>query len=118
MSERGLHKRPHLIPCIVAALMLLGSLARWPYGYYQFLRFVVCGVSVYVAFIAYSWRKLWATSLLFGLVAFLFNPLIPIHISRKIWHPIDVICALLFLIIAIVLKSVPVEAETNVSKKK
>lgn len=95
--------RPHLILCIVAALMLLGSLAPWPYGYYQLLRFVVCGVSVYVAFVAYNWQKLWAIWL-FGFVAVLFNPLLPIHLSRELWQPIDVICAVVFVFVGLILK--------------
>lgn len=104
MNESILEKRPQSIPAIVAALMLLGALASWPYGYYQLLRFVVCGVSVYVAFMAYQWQKLWATWL-FGFIALLFNPLIPIHLSREIWQPIDIICAIIFLIAIFVLKN-------------
>lgn len=98
------NKKPHLVPSLIAALMLLGALGRWPYGYYQLLRFVVCGVSVYVAFMAYNWQKLWATAL-FGCIALLFNPLIPIHLSREIWQPIDLICALLFVVVAFILKN-------------
>ena len=41
---------------------------------------------------------------LFGFIAVLFNPLIPIHLSREIWQPIDVVCATLFVVIAVVLK--------------
>jgi len=48
MSGSVLQKRPHLIPAIIAALILLGALAPWPYGYYQLLRFVVCSVAVYM----------------------------------------------------------------------
>jgi hypothetical protein len=103
MGESVLQKRPHLIPTIIAALMLLGALAPWPYGYYQLLRFVVCGVSVYVSFLAYNWHKLWATYL-FGFIAVLFNPLIPIHLSRELWQPIDAVCAILFIAIAFILK--------------
>ena len=55
------------------------------------LRFVVCGVSVYVAFKAYNWQRIWGTWL-FGFIAVLFNPLILIHLSREIWKRIDVIC--------------------------
>lgn len=98
-----LEKHPLLIPALIAALMLLGALAPWPYGYYQLLRFVVCGVSIYVAVIAYDWQKIWATWL-FGFVAVLFNPLVSIHLSREIWQPIDAGCALLFFVIAFVLK--------------
>jgi len=102
MSETVLQRRPHLIPAIIAALMLLGALGQWPYGYYQLLRFVVCGSATYVAFVAYESKKLWVT-LVFGFIAVLFNPLIPVHLSREIWQPIDVVCALLFISVGVVL---------------
>jgi len=104
VGKNILEKRPHLIPVIIAAIMLLLALAPWPYGYYQLLRLVVCGVSVYVAFTAYNWQKqkMWATWL-FGFIAVLFNPLLPIHLSREIWQPIDVACGILFIAIAIIL---------------
>ena len=102
MDSQLLNKRPHLIPAIIAALMLLLALAPWPYGYYQLLRLVVCGVSVYTAFVTYQWGKLWATWV-FGFIAILFNPLIPIHLSRKIWQPIYVVSGILFMVIVIIL---------------
>ena len=96
-------KRPHLIPSLIAVAMLLISLADLPYGYYQLLRFVICGVAVYVAYTAYNWQKIWVVWL-FGFVALLFNPLIPIYLSREIWQPIDVICTILFIVIVFILK--------------
>lgn len=102
MGKSILEKRPHLVPAVIAAIMLLLALAPWPYGYYQLLRFVVCGAAGYVAVIAYNWQKMWAVWL-FGLVAVLFNPLIPIHLTRELWQPIDVICGILFVIAAIIL---------------
>lgn len=95
MNEGLLQKRPHLIPAIIAALMLLGALGRWPYGYYQLLRWVTCAAAVFVAFVAYDWQKKWAT-VLFGFIAVLFNPLIPIHLTRELWQPTDIICAFVF----------------------
>lgn len=96
-------QRSHMIPSLVAAVMLILALAPWPYGYYQLLRLVTCGIAVYVAFVAYSWQKIWAVWI-FGFVTLLFNPLIPIHLAREIWQPIDVTCAILFVIMAFVLK--------------
>jgi len=104
MSERLLQRRPHLIPSLIAAAMLLGALAEWPYGYYQLLRLVTCGVSVYIAALAYNWEKVWATWL-FGFIAVLFNPLLPVHLSRGLWQPIDLICAVMFVVIAFILKN-------------
>lgn len=109
MKGKALQERPHLIPAIIAAIILLGALGRWPYGYYQLLRWVTCGVAVYVAFLAYAWEKKWATYL-FGFIAVLFNPLLPIYLSREIWQPIDVICALLFVAVTFISEK-PVEQQ-------
>ena len=98
MIKSILQKRSHLIPAVITALMLFGSLGAWPYGYYQLLRFVVCGSGAYIAIISSDSEKKWLTWL-FGIIAFLFNPLIPIHLTREIWQVIDVICALIFFVI-------------------
>jgi hypothetical protein len=88
---------------LIPAGMLLLALFPLPYGYYQLLRFVTCGVSAYIAFTAYKWQKIWA-AWLFGFIAVLFNPLAPIHFSRELWQYVDIICAVLFTVIAFVLK--------------
>ena len=98
-----MNKRPHAIPSAIAALVLLGALLPWPYGYYQLLRFITCGTAIYIAFKAWCWQKMWAV-VVFGFMALLFNPLIPIHFSREAWQPIDVICAALFCYAAFVLR--------------
>ena len=103
MTTDFLQKRPHIIPAAVAALMLFGALGDWPYVYYQLLRFVVCGVSGYTAFVVFKWQKLWATWL-FALIAILFNPLIPIHLPREVWQLIDVACVFLFIAVVAILK--------------
>ena len=111
MDKNLLEKKPHLIPSLIAIAMLVGALAQWPYGYYQLLRFVICGVSIYVAFIVYSWQKIWAIWL-FGFIAVLFNPLIPIHLSRELWQSIDIICAILFAVVVFILRK-PTEEKCN-----
>jgi len=83
MDNQLLNKRPHLIPAIIAAIMLLLALAPWPYGYYQLLRFVVCFNGAYIAYLAYNQQKNWV-AWLFGFIAVLFNPLLPIYLSREI----------------------------------
>ena len=103
MDKKLLHNRPHLIPCIVASVILLGALGDWPYGYYQLLRWITCGAAIWVAFLAYDWEKKWAT-VVFAIVAVLFNPLLPIHLSRDLWQPIDLICAVLFVVDGLIIK--------------
>lgn len=108
-ARRFFSRRPHSIPCIIAAAMLLLALRKWPYDYYRLLRFVTCAVAVLVAYCAYAWRKWWA-AWLFGFVAVLFNPLLPIHLKRQTWQVIDPAAAALFLVAAILLAK-PTDAE-------
>ena len=103
MSKTFSAKRPQLIPSIIAAIMLILALAPWPYSYYKLLRIVICCVGVYMAFMAYGWQKLWA-SWLFGLIAVLFNPLIPINLPRELWQPVDLVSAVLFFSIGLIMK--------------
>ena len=78
---------------IAAIILLLWALARHPYGYYTLLRFVVCGVSAYGAYFSSEIiiNKGWAW--IFGIIAILFNPIIPIHLDRDTWAVIDVAVA-------------------------
>jgi len=87
--------RPHVVPALVATMMLFVAIAELPYGYYQILRWIVCGVGVYIAYMAYRRGKVWATWV-FGLIAALFNPIVPVHLTKAIWQPIDIVCALIF----------------------
>lgn len=68
--------------------MLLIGIAPLPYGYYELLRLVATGVFGWAAYV--SW-KAGQTSLpwALGLLALIFNPLIPIHLSRPVWMIID-----------------------------
>lgn len=88
---------------LVAAAMLLWALARHPYGYYVLLRWIVCGVSAYTAFRATEVRKsAWAW--IFGIIAFLFNPIIPVHLSRETWAPIDAAVAAILVVSIFVIR--------------
>ena len=86
--NKGIGNRPLLWPGVAAGAMLLAAVLPWPYGYYQLLRLVVCGVGAYFAYTAYQWGKLRAVWL-FGGIAALFNPFVPIHLTRELWIPID-----------------------------
>jgi len=87
-----------IIARIAAAIMLFLALARLPYGYYTLLRFVVCGTTAYGAYFASTEQKKPAWAWTFGIIAVLFNPFIPIHLSRDIWAVIDVAVALLLVV--------------------
>jgi hypothetical protein len=88
-------QRPHAIPALAAAVLLLIALGHHPYGYYTFLRWAVCVAAVVVAWVAWESDSEWATWP-FVAIAILFNPLVPIYLQRSTWRPIDVICAIVF----------------------
>lgn len=82
---------------VVAATLLVLALAELPYGYYQMLRWVICAVAAFTAFVAYSYgREGW--TVVFGAVAVLFNPIAPFYLSREIWAVLDVATAVVFLV--------------------
>lgn len=67
-----------------------------PIGYFTLLRFVVCAVSLYLAYKIYEENKesLWIWA--FGFVAILFNPVIPIHLQSEQWEVIDLLAGVFF----------------------
>jgi hypothetical protein len=84
-----------LIARLIASGMLLLALLRHPYSYYILLRWIVCGTAAYGTFTSIELEKSsWAWGL--GIIALLFNPIIPVYLSREIWAPVDVATALIF----------------------
>ena len=104
-------RRPHLIPSVLAAIMLLGALGYWPYGYYVLLRWVICPAAIFVLAATIIWKTYWACWA-FGVVVMLFNPIAPIHLTREIWRIVDLVVAALFLI-GIVVLSAPSKNQTQ-----
>ena len=80
-------------------LPLLGMLNGWPYGYYIILRWIVCGTAIFNA-IGFSKSKLTGWVLVFGALAFLFNPLFPVYLNKSSWVGIDLISATIFFLSA------------------
>jgi len=72
--------------------MLLAAIAEWPYGYYMLLRIAVCAAAAFAGFKAHELGKE-AWTYVNGGIAVLFNPLLPIHLTRAIWAVIDVLAA-------------------------
>jgi len=88
-------ERPHAIPAVAAAVLLIVALGEHPYGYYTFLRWSVCVAAIVVAWVAWNSQAQAATWLFVG-VAILFNPIAPVYTSRENWRVIDVGAALCF----------------------
>jgi hypothetical protein len=77
--------------------MLGLALIRLPYGYFVLLRWVVASAMIFVAIIAYGSRQFWG-AWLYGLVAIVFNPIVPLRLRREVWRPLDLVGALLMLL--------------------
>jgi len=85
-----------IITSVIAILLLLAAiLLDFPYDYYVILRWVICGVAIYQAYTAYLTNKqnwMW----IMGGVAFVFNPILKLYLSRGGWSIIDLITIGLF----------------------
>ena len=82
----------------IAGLLFAAALPL-PYGFYSFLRIAVCAFSIAVTFAIYSETSrftLWCAILL--AIAALFNPFIPVHLSKSVWSVLDVVAGALFLL--------------------
>jgi hypothetical protein len=68
---------------VLAALLGLAILPM-PYGYYQFLRLVTCGLAAWSA--VSEWRKQRVELAgIWGALAILYNPVWPLHLNRDVW---------------------------------
>jgi hypothetical protein len=82
---------------IIAIIALLVALGDNPYFYYQILRWIVCGVAGYSAYIAFE-QKNSTWSWIFAVIAVLFNPVAPFYFERAMWIFVDIIAALLIVV--------------------
>jgi len=83
--------RHHWILWVGPVVMLLAALLPWPYGYYNLLRFCVCGAAAFLAYQQWTHDNAaskWVVMLV--AIAFLYNPLVPIHLTREIWTVLNV----------------------------
>lgn len=82
-----------LIWAIPAGMLFLAVLPL-PYGYYQFLRLVVCGFAGFLAWQEVeSSTQITPIAIMFGLIALLMNPVIPVHLSKGLWVVLDLVMA-------------------------
>lgn len=83
------------IVAIVAAVALAAAILTLPYVYYQVLRLGIFAAGLYCGIKAKSSGD---DRLAYGLffAALVFNPFLPVYLTREIWMPIDLIAAGLF----------------------
>ena len=95
------------VPVIYGAAVLLAvAVLPLPYGYYQLLRLVATVVFAWAAFIAFQ-RRSAGYGFGFAVAALLFNPVLPVYLSKALWAPIDLAAALALVLSRRVIGPVP-----------
>lgn len=80
---------------LTSGLALILAILPLPYAYYQFLRIFVFFSAGFVSY-KFLEQKLMPWVLVFGAIALIFNPIVPIYLDKSSWVVIDFISALLF----------------------
>lgn len=86
---------PYKILAFISILLFI-AIAPMPYGFYTFVRIVVCGCAGVMCYQLWntgyrgSWLWVW------GMVAILFNPVADIHMTKEIWMVMDFMAGGLF----------------------
>ena len=75
-----------LIPAI---LLFIAPLISFPYGFYTLLRIIVTLTSAVIIYQSYKINRINEYSIIFLFILILYNPLIPIYLSREVWLPIN-----------------------------
>ena len=105
-----------LIIIVSIVILLLAILMKLPYGYYTILRFVLCGTSIYLAFNAQEFnKKQWVWVM--GIIALLFNPIIPVKLDKATWTIIDIVTIVIFTIYFLISREVNIKINKRLYKK-
>lgn len=88
-----------VIARLITSVLLFVALTNQQIGYYKFLRWVVFATSIYTLYISYNKREqmnfgVW----LFGIIALLFNPIIPFYLGKNSWQVTDLVIGIIFIV--------------------
>ena len=100
METTGEAKRLKVLLLIAGLMLCFAVIPMLPYGYYTLLRLIVCGVAAYSAFKFKNNSSMATHFIPLLILAVLFNPLIPVPLTRLIWLPIDLGSAVYFLVLS------------------
>jgi hypothetical protein len=107
-----LARRPLFVPAAISVLMSVGAAGPRPHWYYDLLDWVVCAAAAAFAAYGSSTNRVW-TGRTFGLLAAFSNPVVLVHLARKIWQPIDAVAGIAFIVGAILLPAVSGRQQSN-----
>ena len=88
-----------VISRLITSGLLFVILTNQQIGYYKFLRWVVFATAIYTLYISYIKKGQMNLGVwLFGIIALLFNPIIPFYLGKSSWQITDVIIGVIFII--------------------
>lgn len=91
-----------ILSTVCAVVLVIIALSDWPYAMYVLLHMFICCASVYLAIKQYSRHRV-PLAWLFGAVGVLFNPILPVRMSRSDWETINAVISLVFFAISLFL---------------
>lgn len=68
-----------------------------PYGYYLFMRWVVCGICIYLTVQAVELDRI-NLAWVFGITGILYNPIVRVHATREIWSVVNVVTIVVLIV--------------------
>ncbi|WP_036165460.1 DUF6804 family protein [Noviluteimonas dokdonensis] len=76
--------QPRVVLGVVVVAVAIALIPSMPYGYYRVMRWVVCvGCACLALYSLRSKSEAWAW--IWGAIAGIYNPIVPVHASREIW---------------------------------
>lgn len=78
---------------IVGAAVIVALSPALTYGYYTVMRWVVCGLCIWLSLSARSARQepwIWVWAILAGI----YNPIFPVHADRNVWFFVNILTAI------------------------
>lgn len=95
VSMNQQEKTELLLPALCVFALIIAAFFSFPYFFYILLRLFICAASVFFALRSHSGKKLFLTWS-FGALAVLFNPVLPIRMSRNDWQVVNMLAAIFF----------------------
>jgi ribosome silencing factor RsfS/YbeB/iojap len=95
-------KNETLHSAVCAVVLLIAAFSEWPHFMYVLLSVFICGSSAYIASKLYSRHRVPLTWV-FGAIAILYNPVLPVKMARSDWAVINVLTAVAFIAFSIYL---------------
>ena len=98
--EKSLRTGEGWLLSVCALFLTLAAGSHWPYFSYVLLRLIICASAAFAASRRHSEGRLfWVW--VFGAIAVLFNPVLPMRMARSDWQVVNILVAVFFICWAI-----------------